>query len=602
MSQTVTKEAAYSAGSVNKAWLRALERTATIHRAPDRLMSIVIDELAADFPSAPALLSDRESFSYQDLATRQNQYARWALSKGLGKGEVVCLLMPNRPEYLAIWLGLTSIGGVVVLLNTNLAGPSLSHCINVTGPKHLIVAAELRKQLNTAIPYLSEVPMIWTHGAYDETSQRIDLEIDLQDGCRLSTHEHRSTTIKDLALYVMTSGTTGLPKAAKISHARIVQWGQWFAGMMCIHPGDRIYNCLPMYHSIGGVLVPCASLAGGGSVVIREKFSASHFWSDVIRWDCTMFQYIGEFCRYLIHATTDSDASPHRVRMACGNGMAAEVWNEFQDKFRIPQVLEFYASTEGGVSLFNIEGKRGSIGRIPPYLAHRFSTELIVLDIEKRTPVRNEYGFCVRCPPNEIGEAIGKIVDGPSALGTRYEGYTDKQASDEKVLHDVFEAGDSWVRTGDLMRIDEKGFFYFVDRVGESFRWKGENVSTLEVSEAICRFAGVKYAAVYGVAIPATDGRAGMAALVTENELDLSSLRTHLVTHLPAYARPMFLRFCDGIEVTRTFKYSKRALVAQGYAPYATNDDIYFDDLQSGRYTKLDVSLYNRIQTGDIRL
>jgi fatty-acyl-CoA synthase len=599
----VQKEAPINTnGSAAKAWLRALELTAPIPRNRDRVMSTVIEELAARSSDVPALLSDRECLTYQELAERSNQYARWALEQGLAKGEVVCLLMTNRPEYFAVWLGITSIGGVVALLNTNLVGPSLAHGINIVSPKHLIVAGEFVDPLTAALPGLAVSPSIWIHGADHASFQRIDLNIKQQSSEVLSRDERRPLTIEDRALYIFTSGTTGLPKAANISHARVMQWSHWFAGMMGAQSTDRMYNCLPMYHSIGGVLVPGATLVGGGAVIIREKFSASQFWSDVIRWDCTMFQYIGELCRYLLHAPTSSNEIGHRIRMACGNGLAPEVWDGFKDRFRIPQILEFYAATEGGVSLFNVEGKRGAIGHIPAYLAHRFSPPLVVFDVERGEPVRNDQGFCVRCAPNEIGEAIGKIVDDPSNIGSRFEGYTSEQASDAKILRDVFERGDAWVRTGDLMRKDEKGFFYFVDRIGDTFRWKGENVATSEVSEAICTFPGVKHANVYGVAIPATEGRAGMAALVIDDELDLPKFRQHLMSRLPAYARPLFLRIRDDIETTGTFKYSKTDLVRQGYDPVATTDVIYFDNPESGAFIRLDKALYDCIQVGKSRL
>jgi len=602
LSEVQTKAPVNTDSSAAKAWLRALELTATIARNPDRIMSTVIEELAERFGDAPALLSDQECLTYRELAERSNQYARWALQQGLAKGEVVCLLMTNQPEYFALWLGIASVGGVVALLNTNIVGPSLAHCIDVVQPKHLIVAKELVGPLTTALPGLTSSPMIWTHGAEHSSFHRIDLDVYLLSSEQLSRDERRTLTIEDRALYIFTSGTTGLPKAANVSHARVLQWSYWFAGMMGVQPTDRMYNCLPMYHSMGGVLVPGATLVGGGSVVIREKFSATRFWSDVVRWDCTMFQYIGEFCRYLLNTAPSSSDLEHRIRLACGNGLASDVWDDFKERFRIPRIFEFYASTEGGVSLFNVESKRGAIGRIPSYLAHRFSPALVQFNVDRGEPVRNEHGLCIRCAPNEIGEALGKILDDPSNVGSRFEGYTDQQASKEKVLRNVFESGDAWVRTGDLMRKDEKGFFYFVDRIGDTFRWKGENVATSEVSEAICAFPGVKHANVYGVSIPATEGRAGMAALVVEGEMDLPAFRKHLMGRLPPYARPVFLRFREDVEVTGTFKYSKTDPVRQGYDPTVTTDVIYFDDPELQSFVQLDKAMYNRIQAGYVRL
>jgi fatty-acyl-CoA synthase len=418
----------------------------------------------------------------------------------------------------------------------------------------------------------------------------------------LSQAERRGTSIDDRALYIYTSGTTGLPKAANVSHARVMQWTHWFSGMMEVQQTDRMYDCLPMYHSVGGVQVPGAVLIAGGAVVIKEKFSASQFWNDISRWDCTLFQYIGELCRYLLHSGASDKETEHRIRLACGNGMAPEVWDAFKDRFRIPRILEFYAATEGSVSLFNVQGKTGAIGHIPAYLAHRFSPVLVVFDVETGEPARDEQGFCIQCAPNQPGEAISKVTSDTSNVGSRFEGYTTQEASDKKILRDVFEKGDAWIRTGDLMRKDEKGYFYFVDRIGDTFRRKGENVATSEVSEAICAYPGVKHANVYGVAVPGTEGRVGMAALVAEKELDLDGFRKHLTSHLPHYARPLFLRIRSAVDLTGTFKYSKTDLIRQGYDPTGSQDALYFDHPESGAFVRLDEQLYDRIQCGGIRL
>jgi fatty-acyl-CoA synthase len=577
----------------NTAWLRALELTAPIQRDPRRLLPSVIDQLAVRCGAAPALLSDRECVTYRALAERANRYARWALDQGIGRGDVVCLFMPNRPEYMAIWLGITRVGGVVSLLNTNVVGSSLAHCINIVAPAHIIVDASLIEPLTRARPDLAGSAKIWVHGASDDAFANVDRDVERHPGDPLSEREQPTVTIEDRALHIYTSGTTGLPKAANVSHFRLMQWTHWFSGLMDVASSDRMYNCLPMYHSVGGVLAVGAVLVGGGSVVIRDKFSAGQFWSDVIRWDCTLFQYIGELCRYLLHTAPHADETAHRIRMASGNGLRPDVWNVFQRRFQISHILEFYASTEGNVSLFNVEGKPGAIGRIPAFLAHRVRTMLVKLDIATGEPVRDERGHCIRCSPNEVGEALGQ---------GRFEGYTDNEASQHKILRNVFEAGDAWFRTGDLMRRDEEGYFYFVDRIGDTFRWKGENVATTEVAGVLCAFPSVMEANVYGVAVPGTDGRAGMAALVTGAPLDRAALRTHLIDHLPPYARPRFLRLRTAIGVTATFKYTKQDLVRDGYDPRATDDLLYFDDHEREAFVPLDTALYQRIETGQVRL
>ena len=403
------------------------------------------------------------------------------------------------------------------------------------------------------------------------------------------------------ALYIYTSGTTGLPKAANVSHSRLMQWSHWFAGLMDTRSTDRMYNCLPMYHSVGGVLATGAVLVGGGSVVISGKFSAHQFWNDVIRWDCTLFQYIGELCRYLLHADAPPHETEHRIRMCCGNGLRLDVWDEFKRRFRIPRILEFYASTEGNVSLFNVDGKPGAIGRIPSFLAHRAPMALVKFDFDTGEPVRNAQGVCLRCAPNEVGEAIGKVPRGPSNFTSRFEGYTSQEATEKKILRDVFEPGDAWFRTGDLMRKDEQGYFYFVDRIGDTFRWKGENVSTTEVTQTIAACPGVIDAVVYGVTVPGTEGRAGMAAVVVSPTFDLIAFRQRLA-RLPEYARPLFLRVRGEIETTATFKPKTLDLSREGYDPVTIGDAIYFDDVKRHAFVRLDKALYDRIQTGQVRL
>jgi fatty-acyl-CoA synthase len=304
------------------------------------------------------------------------------------------------------------------------------------------------------------------------------------DGGPLSPAERGAVTINDRALLIYTSGTTGLPKAASISHRRILNWGGWFAGLTDASPEDRLYDCLPLFHSVGGIVAPCSMLSAGGSVVLADKFSAGHFWYDIVHFDCTLFQYIGELCRYLLKAPPSEYETSHRLRLVCGNGLRGDIWEAFQARFAIPRILEFYAATEGNFSLYNVEGKPGAIGRIPPLLAHRFPAAIIRVDAELGNPVRSEDGLCIPCARGEVGEAIGRIGTADDG-GGRFEGYTDVAETEKKILRNVLAPGDAWFRTGDLMRLDEGGYFHFVDRVGDTFRWKGENVATSEVNEAI---------------------------------------------------------------------------------------------------------------------
>ncbi len=574
---------------------RVIRLTSPIARNPTRIFPLLVDDLAARHGDKLALVSNRERLTYRMLAARSCRYARWAMAHGIRKGDVVGLLMTNRPEYVAIWLGIIRAGGTVALLNTNLTGPALAFCIDSVAPKHVIAAGDLADALSSSDPYRKTAPRIWLHGEVpppyppplplpnpppqageggvgagegrEGGHPRLDEAVLAFDGAALSAVERPNLTVEDRALFIFTSGTTGLPKAANINHFRLMLAANAFAGVMNTGPDDCMYDCLPMYHTSGGVLATGAVLIGGGTVFIREKFSAREFWDDVVRHRCTLFMYIGELCRYLVNCPPHPQERAHRLRLCCGNGMRPDVWTEFQSRFAIPLILEFYAATESNVTLFNVEGKPGAVGRIPWFLASRFQTKILRFDVERHALIRNSLGRCEEAAPGEVGEAIGRIFQDPSKPGGRFEGY-----------------------------------FYFIDRIGDTFRWKGENVSTTEVSEVMSAFAGIHEANVYGVEVPGREGRAGMAAIVCEEGLNLVDLRSYLAAHLPDYARPLFLRIRGEIDATATFKQRKIALVKDGFDPANIADALFLDDPRTGAYVRLDGTLYKQIVSGEVRL
>jgi fatty-acyl-CoA synthase len=583
-----------------RTWIRALDAIKIIDEAPDVTLVSLLDGLADQHGDRVALTGEGETLTFRELAVRANRYARWAIAQGLRDGDVVCLLMPNRPEYVAIWLGLTRARCVAALLNTNLVGDGLAHCIAAAGSAHLIVDSALVPRAAAIQDKLSPATRVWTHGGPVPAAGWPDIvsEIERQNGAPFAGSERRAPTPDDRALLVFTSGTTGLPKAGVITHARIIEWSFWFAGLMDAKLDDRLYDCLPMYHSVGGIVAIGAMLVRGGSVLIRERFSASRFWDDVVDGGCTIFQYIGELCRYILNTPPHQKERLHQLRLACGNGLRGDVWEAFQQRFGIPRVLEFYAATEGSVSLYNCEGKPGAIGRIPSFLAHRFPVALIQCDPVTGAPVRDENGCCIACGPDEAGEALGRVGNQSSAR--RFDGYTDAAASERKLLRDVFEKGDLWFRSGDLMRKDAAGFFYFVDRIGDTFRWKGENVSTTEVASIMRSYPGVTDAVVYGVAVPAHEGRAGMAAVVTDDRFELDGLRGFLTERLPGYAQPLFVRIRSALDVTGTFKLVAGTLAREGYE--GATEPVWFNDHAAGRFIACDAALVGSIASGDRRL
>jgi fatty-acyl-CoA synthase len=582
--------------------LRILRRLKKVVNNPQRTFPDVMDELAARFADRPALIGDTEEFTYRQYNERANRYAHWALENDVERGETVALFMHNRPEFLVVWLGVVRAGGICALVNTNLAGQGLAHCLNIVRPKHIIVGADLVAALRTAEPQLHHEARIWVAGGAPSGKDSIEAAIDRQPASPLADGDKPKLTNDDPCLYIYTSGTTGLPKAANINHYRVQAIMNGFSAAMNAGKDDRMYVCLPLYHSSGGVLAVGSTLTVGGSVVIREGFSARHFWDDIVRHDCTLFQYVGELCRYLLNSPVNPEETRHRIRLCCGNGLRPDIWTAFKTRFRLPHILEFYGATEGNVVLFNLDGKAGTVGRIPSYLRSRFVTEIIRFDLEKEVPVRGRDGFCIHAEPGEIGEVIGKVLNDPARPSQRFEGYADAAENERKILRDVFEKGDIWFRTGDLMRRDEEGYFYFIDRIGDTYRWKGENVATSEVSEVLTVFPGVRDANVYGVAVPGYEGRAGMAALVVEDGIDLDALSRHVAAQLPPFARPLFLRLQEKPTVTMTFKQKKIELVKEGFDPAAVPDPLYFNDPKAGTFSPLDAELHERICAGKVRL
>ena len=579
--------------SANADWVRALERTASVSPGSTRTLAHIIDEIALADGARPALIGTSGSLDYADLAALARRWAHWALCEGLQPGDRVALMMENCPVYPAIWIGLSRVGVVVALLNTQLVGAGLANGLGVARARHVIVSHALVPALLAARG--ADEAKVWVHGGAASGLERIDTLVATMPD-EVPTER---ATLADPALLIYTSGTTGLPKAAHVSHYRIVMWAEWFAGLADARPDDRLYDCLPMYHSVGGVVAVGAMLVAGAAIIVRESFSASGFWADVAASSATIFQYIGELCRYLV-ASPEHGPPPHALRLAIGNGLRADVWRAFETRFAIPRIIEFYAATEGSFSLFNLEGEPGAIGRIPRFMAHRAPVALVAHDVLREAPVRDDTGFCRRCGVDEVGEAIGLVAADAEKLATRFEGYTDDSASERKLLRDVFAAGDVWFRTGDLMRRDARGFFYFVDRIGDTFRWKGENVATGEVADVLLACAGVAEASVYGVAVPGADGRAGMAAIVAAPDLDFAALHAHVAARLPRYARPVFLRLRDRLAVTGTFKVRKVEDASEGFDPARVSDPLFFDD--GTVYRPLDAGLYAQISKGACRI
>ena len=577
---------------------RTLKRVKSI--APDS-PNLICDDIQAaveQWRDRQAMTFEGRTLNYGELDAMANRFAHWGKGLNLRRGQTVALFMPNRLEYFAVWYGLSKIGVVTALINNQLSGLALAHCLNISQASCIVVDAETSATFEAAKGLLEKPLPQWILGPA-HGDQR-DLVQALKSCSQLPPDKAVRADIRahDTTLLIFTSGTTGMPKAARITHVRAQLYMRGFAGSTGAKASDRIYVALPLYHATGGLCALGAALLNGGSVFLRRKFSATHFWGEAVDEGCTMFVYIGELCRYLVNQPPSEDESRHRIRLAFGNGLRPDIWPVMKERFRIPEILEFYGSTEGNVSMFNFDGREGAIGRAPKWLRNKFNVRLVQFDVEAEAAVRGANGLCVEAGPGQIGECIGQI--GGDAR-SEYSGYVDKAASEKKVLHDVFEKGDAWFATGDLMKTDADGYFYFVDRIGDTYRWKGENVSTNEVAERLLGCPGVKEATVYGVEVAGAEGRAGMAGLVVGPEFDIKHFGDEMARELPAYAQPVFVRILPELDTTGTFKPRKMDLVADGYDPAKIKGPLYLRDSKKG-YLKVTKGVFEKIAAGAVKV
>ncbi|XP_053147766.1 long-chain fatty acid transport protein 6 isoform X1 [Hemicordylus capensis] len=578
--------------------------TVEVYRLRGRICT-VLDRfvyLAERQPDKPFIVYEGKVHTYRAVDRRSNRIAQLFLKEGtLKRGDTVALLMSNEPDFIHVWFGLAKIGCVVAFLNFNIRSGSLLHCISSCAPKMLVVGADMLGTLEEILPSLQENIKVWVmtrKSALPYVDTMLDkLEVAPDDP--VPVHLCIANNLKDPLLYIFTSGTTGLPKAAVISQMQVLKGaaGLWAFGATS---DDVIYITLPLYHSAASLLGIGGCIELGATCVLRKKFSASQFWSDCNKYDVTVIQYIGELCRYLCKQPVKEGEKDHKVRLAVGNGVRTDVWKEFLHRFGDIKICEFYGATEGNICFMNHISKIGSVGRTNFFYKLFFPFELIKYNFEKEEPIRTEHGWCVRVKKGEAGLLISKVNSKNPFFG--YAG--NKRDTEKKLLCNVFKKEDFYFNTGDLMVQDEENFLYFCDRTGDSFRWKGENVATTEVADVIGMLDFIQEANVYGVSVQGHEGKAGMASVILKPNkfLDLKQLYEHVVTYLPSYACPLFLRLQEIMEVTGTFKQQKFQLVGEGFNPSAISDPLYFFDSSKKSYVLLTKELHDEILSGQVKL
>jgi len=508
-----------------------------------RLPSVVLDAPVILRGALTGLLALK--LTYAEANATANRYAAALAERGVGRGDVVGIMLCNSPDAVLLMLAAVKCGAVAGMLNYHQRGEVLAHSIGLLDAKALVAESDL-------------VDAIKDSGA--DVDGLVTLEDFREQAADKPTENPRSASqvqARDTAFYIFTSGTTGHPKASVMTHHRWLRALAAFGGLgLRLKADDTLYCPLPLYHNNALTVAVSSVINAGGTLALGKSFSASKFWDDVIEMEATAFIYIGEVCRYLLNQPPKDTDRAHKVRVIAGNGLRPEIWDQFTKRFGIGRVAEFYAASEGNTAFINIFNIPRTTGISPLPLAY------VEYDAETGEPVRDENGRVRKVPAGQPG-----LLLSPVNRLSPFDGYTDKEASEKKLVRNAFKEGDVWFNTGDVMSPQGMGHAAFSDRLGDTFRWKGENVATTQVEAALGGDGGVEECTVFGVEVPDTGGRAGMAAIKLRDgaEFDGKALANTAYDNLPGYAAPLFVRVVESLETTSTFKSRKVDLRKQGY-------------------------------------
>uniref|UniRef100_A0A4W3GIR2 Arachidonate--CoA ligase n=1 Tax=Callorhinchus milii TaxID=7868 RepID=A0A4W3GIR2_CALMI len=579
------------------------------HLKQNHTVPKIFSQIVQRHPNKTALIYEGTDtkWSFADLDEYSNGVANFFHEQGYQPGDVVAIFMESRNEYVGLWLGMAKIGVEAALINFNLRMDALVHCITISKAKALVFGSDLKDALKEIHEVLGKSVQLYCSGEWDKNvvpPSTKNLDSLLEHAPKGPPVPLQNRGFSDRLFYIYTSGTTGMPKAAIIVHSRYYRMAALVYYGFRMTADDIVYDCLPLYHSAGNIVGVGQCLLHGMTVVIRRKFSASRFWDDCIKYKCTIIQYIGEICRYLLSQPHRDVERLHNVRMALGNGLRPSIWGDFTSRFHVPQVAEFYGATECNCSLGNFNNKvhrDGACGFNSRILPHFYPIRLVRVDEDTMELIRGSDGVCIPCQPGEPGQLVGRIVQNDPLR--RFDGYINETATSKKIAHDVFKKGDMAYLSGDVLVMDDCGYMYFRDRTGDTFRWKGENVSTTELEGTLSRILDMADVVVYGVDVPGVEGKAGMAAVADPNQtVDLERFYRDLEKALPSYARPVFLRILPEVSKTATFKFQKTEMKKEGFDPTLVPDRLYLLDQQQGRYVKLDKELFISIQSGRRKL
>lgn len=565
----------------------------SVQQNPNQGLGTLVENLAKEKPNHRALHYKDDSWIWQTLNEESNRYSNFFLDLGLNPGETVALMLENCPEYLFSTTGINKIQGICALINFNQRRQALTHSFTIVDSKFIIIDGNnlpFFNEIARTLPHKDEYIFV-INNPKNIKHDYVDLSVKLRSISKSNPPTTNNSILRETALYIFTSGTTGLPKAVIMQNFKIFTQAYILGPALAnLTPEDIIYINTPFYHNFAiGVTWPVTLLLGA-TAVLRTKFSASEFWKDIHKYKITFMIYVGEIPRYLLNQPTSELEKNHTLKKMVGIGLRKEIWEHFKERFKIDHIYEFYGLTEGHRNLFNADEVPGMVGR-----NSMGGLALAKVDPETGEFFRNENGYCIRCKTGDVGMALFKLEK-----RSFFTGYKDKEKTQKKTLHDVFRKNDSYFNTGDMLKLHNDLWISFADRFGDTFRWKSENVSTLEVESILNSFPAIQMSAAYGVAIPNTEGKAGMAAIKLNPSIkfDVDEFSQFVLEVLPGYSIPIFIRFRDELEITGPFKIKKVTLKREAYDIEMIKEEMLLWDSRSKKYVPFPKSAYQKIMDG----
>ena len=565
------------------------------HESDHDCMPRFFEKTVDKYPNRPAIYYLDRSITYHQFNEQANRIAHYLVSRGLKRGDVVAMLMHNRPEFLICAMAISKVGACAALLNTAQTGKVLAYSINLVEPSMFIIGTELAEEVSDILGELNVDKSLAFAVADTDTffhpgntpASFTNLIEESRSKSTSNLVETEAVTRSDHYVYLYTSGTTGMPKAAITDHNRICWMFNLIDIVKQLKPEDIYYVPLPLFHATGFLACWTATVSAGASIVIKRRFSASEFWDDINLYGATVFGYVGELCRYLLNQPPKPTDGKHTLKKMFGNGFRPGLWEEFKERFNVQYIIEGYGSSEGNVGFMNLFNLDNTVGV--------GNATLVKYDKDRDELVRDAKGYLILAEKGEPGLLLGEITQ-----STPFVGYTQKDKTESAILRNAFKPGDAWFNTGDLLKNIGCKHYQFVDRLGDTFRWKGENVSTTEVERTISNHPDVAHCAVYGVEIPNTNGKAGMATItpIENKELSYDGLYEFLCSQLPLYAVPVFIRIKTKLDTTDSFKYKKVDLKKDGYDPSKSKDAVFVVLPKAKSYVSLTPKLEKEINGG----